>query len=77
MNGDQSIFPFPTWVQNKDTGTVFDLDDQNIGLTKREYVATHLLAGLLSNHQFADNSNARLVNAARTITDDLFEELKK
>jgi DNA-binding CsgD family transcriptional regulator len=62
MNKTDLAFPFADFTQNHQ------------GLTKREYIATALLAGILSNSEkgFILNSS---VNNALLMTDELLKKL--
>lgn len=60
------IFPIKIDLKNKDCF-------YNKGLSKREYIATQLLSGLLSS----ENSKTNVVETAVLMTDQLIEELKR
>lgn len=60
------IFPIKIDLKNKDYF-------YNKGLSKREYIATQLLSGLLSS----ENSKTNVVETAVLMTDQLIEELKR
>jgi protein-L-isoaspartate O-methyltransferase len=50
---------------------------QYYGLTKREYAAVQICAGLMGNEQITKPDEILIAVAARKIADALFDELEK
>lgn len=60
-NGEDTIFPLPYEHKSK-------------GLTKREYIATKLLSGLITD---SSNHNDMMIEEVIRVTDELLHELNK
>ena len=65
MNSKSSAFPY------------WDESQVSIGLTKREYIATKALQGLLSNETVISMEMSKVVDNVLEITDTLLKRLDK
>ena len=65
MNKEDLAFPYT------------DFDENHKGLTKREYIATQLLAGVCANSRFLISDNSIYVKVGIDLTDELMKQLSE
>jgi hypothetical protein len=84
QSGSSSAFPISrttrnTKYNNPDTGLVEIASEHDVegGLSKREYIATRLMASLLASGALVGSHAQRLAKTAAECADTLLDELSK